>query len=417
MNAEIIAVGSEMLTPEKIDTNSLYLTDQLNNLGIEVVQKTIVGDDRERLRATIAGAMNRSEIVILTGGLGPTEDDLTREATAGALGRELSYHPEISDEIAARFKRMNRPMADNNKRQAMVIEGAEVLPNDRGSAPGQWIQISNSNGSGLTMMLLPGPPKELKAMFEKQCLPRLHKVVPPLVIRTLCLRVAGMAESDVDHQIAPIYTKYANPVTTILAGPSDIQIHLRCRCETEAEAQKLLQEVGGQIENVLGDRIYTRTGEELEDAVGTLLKERKATVCTAESCTGGLLAQRLTARSGSSDTFLGSIVSYAPDLKTYFLGVDPRSILLDGAVSESVARQMAVGVRHRITATYGISITGFAGPEGGTEANPVGTVYIGIASETDCEVKRFQFLGDRERVRALAAQTALDMLRRRLLRE
>ena len=220
MNAEIVAVGSEMLTEDKVDTNSLYLTGQLNTLGVEVVQKTIVGDDRTRLTAVISDALKRSEIVILSGGLGPTEDDVTRDAVAAALGVGQSFRQDVCDQISARFARMNRTMAEINKRQASVIDGAEVLPNENGTAPGQWISVQ-----GKILMLLPGPPKELKALFEQQCLSRLRTILPQQVIRTMHMRVAGMGESDVDQLIAPVYTKYANPVTTILAGAGDIQIH------------------------------------------------------------------------------------------------------------------------------------------------------------------------------------------------
>ena len=406
MNAEIIAVGSEMLTEDKVDTNSLYLTGQLNLLGVEVVQKTIVGDDRGRLTAVIADAAKRSEIVILSGGLGPTEDDVTRDAVAAALGRGQEFRQDVCDVIAARFTRLNRTMAENNKRQASVIDGADVLPNDRGTAPGQWL-----SEAGRIVMLLPGPPKELKAMFEQQCLPRLREILPALFIRTVHMRIAGMGESDVDQLIAPVYTKYLNPVTTILAGAGDIQLHLRARCATAEDADALLSEVTEQIVAVLGDRVYTRTGQLLEEAVIALLMERKETVAVAESCTGGLLSQRLTATPGSSKAFLGGFITYTEAMKTEMLGVPPGILETDGAVSEPVARAMAVGARERAGSTYALSVTGFAGPDGGTESNPVGTIYIALAHAGGCEVRRVRYLGDRARVRMLASQTALDMLR------
>lgn len=409
MDAEIIAVGSEMLTEDKVDTNSLYLTGQLNALGVEVVQKTIVGDDRVRLSAVIRDAIQRTGIVILSGGLGPTEDDVTRDAAASALGCEQSFRQELSDAIAARFARMNRKMAEINKRQAFVIDGADVLPNERGTAPGQWISMD-----GKTTILLPGPPKELKTMFERYCLPRLHQLLPVQAIRTLHLRVAGMGESDVDQLIAPVYTQYTNPATTILAGAGDIQILLRARCATAEEAEALIKEVGDQMEPILGDRIYTRTGQLLEEAVGCLLLERNETATVAESCTGGLLAQRMTSTPGSSSNFQGGFITYTPEMKTKVLGVDPDLLRNDGAVSEPVARSMADGARRVAGTTYALSVTGFAGPDGGTEENPVGTVYIGLAYPSGCDVRRVQFLGDRPRVRMLAAQTALDMLRRKL---
>ena len=409
MNAEIIAVGSEMLSEDKIDTNSLYLTGQLNLLGVEVVQKTIVGDDRDRLMAVISDALRRSGIVILSGGLGPTEDDVTRDSVAMALGCGQSFSQEISDGIAARFARMQRTMAENNKRQAFVIDGAEVLQNNRGTAPGQWIAAGSK-----IVMLLPGPPNELKAMFEEQCLPKLRQVLPALFIRTVHLRVSGMGESDVDQLVAPIYTKYANPVTTILAGGGDIQLNLRARCDSAAEAEALLEEVVGQIAAILGDRIYTRTGQLLEEVIIAALIERRETASVAESCTGGLLAQRLTSTSGSSKAFAGGFITYTEAMKTAVLNVPAALLEREGAVSEPVAEAMAKGARAIAGATYALSVTGFAGPDGGTEANPVGTVYIGLAYPAGCDVRRAQFLGDRARVRMLASQTALDMLRRKL---
>ncbi len=409
MNAEIVAVGSEMLTEDKVDTNSLYLTGQLNLLGVEVVQKAIVGDDRDRLAAVISDALRRSGMVILSGGLGPTEDDVTRDAVASALGCGQSFRQEISDGIAARFARMQRKMAENNKRQAFVIDGAEVMPNDRGTAPGQWIAAGSK-----IVMLLPGPPKELKAMFEQQCLPRLRAVLPALFIRTIHMRVSGMGESDVDQLIAPIYTKYTNPVTTILAGAGDIQLHLRARCDSAAQADALLEEVSVRIAAILGDRVYTRTGQLLEEVVIAALIERQENVSVAESCTGGLLAQRLTATPGSSKAFACGFITYTEAMKTAVLKVPAALLERDGAVSEPVAKAMAEGARALAGATYALSVTGFAGPDGGTEANPVGTVYIGLAYPAGCDVRRVQFLGDRSRVRMLASQTALDMLRRKL---
>src|SRR5216684_4428865 len=276
MQAEIIAVGSEMLTSQRVDTNSLYLTDRLNDLGVEVVTKCVVGDDRERLAGAIRRAVRDSRIVIITGGLGPTEDDVTRDAVALALDRPLRFHQEISDHLEQRFRQMGRKMSEVNKRQAFIIEGAEILPNDRGTAPGQWI-----DQAGASIILLPGPPHELKAMFTRQCLPRLERRVPKQAIRTLVMRVAGMPESDLDQLISPVYKKYENPVTTILAAAGDIQVHLRARCDIEKDALALLAEVAGPIELLLGDRVYSRNGEPLEVIVGEMLRQAHATLSVA----------------------------------------------------------------------------------------------------------------------------------------
>jgi nicotinamide-nucleotide amidase len=410
MNAEIIAVGSEMLTAGRIDTNSLYLTAKLNDLGVEVVAKSVIGDDRDRLAEAVRLAISRSPILILSGGLGPTEDDVTREAVAAALGRGLAYSAEIAEWLERRFAQAGRKMAEINRRQAFVIEGAAALPNDRGTAPGQWIEES-----GAVAMLLPGPPNELQAMFERQCLPRLAPIVPKLAIRTLFLRVAGMSESDLDQLISPVYSQYQNPVTTILAAAGDIQIHLRARCATEAEADALLAEVGGPIEQLLGDRLYSLQGEPLEVVVGALLRQRGATVSVAESCTGGMLGERFTSVPGSSDYFLGGFIAYANAMKTGVLGVPPATLEQFGPVSKETAEAMAIAARERTGSTYALSVTGLAGPQ--TEGPiPVGTVYVAVADAAGVHVAHRVFLGDRQRIRTFTAQMALDLLRRRMLK-
>jgi nicotinamide-nucleotide amidase len=409
MNAEIIAVGSELLTPQRIDTNSLYITQHLNALGVEVLMKSVVGDDRSRLAQQIHAALERVDVVVLTGGLGPTEDDVTRDAAAAALGRTQSFRQDVCDEIAARFARMQRPMAENNKRQAMIIDGAEVLPNPNGTAPGQWLRQD-----GKVAMLLPGPPREMKAMFSDQCLPRLAALLPVQVIRVRAYRVAGLGESDLDQIIAPIYMKFANPVTTVLADVGDIQVHLRARSDSEEQANALLEEVGAQIEAALGERLYTNDGQPLEAVVGRRLKERGETLSVAESCTGGLLAERITSIAGSSAYFRGGFLTYCDELKTALLGVDPRLLQAHTAVSEPVARAMAEGCRERSGSTYAVSVTGHAGPEGGTPENPVGTVFIGLAGPAGCRVVRIFSGGDRGRVRRMASQVALDTLRKTL---
>lgn len=409
MNAEIIAVGSEMLTPQRVDTNSLYLTAELNNLGVEVVMKSVIGDDRERLADAIRRAVSRHEIVILSGGLGPTEDDLTRESVAQALDRKLVFRPEIAESIEQRFLAMKRKMAEVNKRQAFVVEGADVLPNDRGTAPGQWVEES-----GAVVMLLPGPPHELKAMFERQCLPRLTRIVPRQAIRTVLLRVTGMSESDLDTLIAPVYKKYENPATTILAANGDLQVHLRARCATVEDADALLAEVAGPVELLLGDRVYSRTGDPLEAVVGEMLRKNGATVSVAESATGGMLGERITSVPGSSEYFAGGFITYTNAMKVDLLGVPPEVIERFGAVSKETAEAMAAGARRRTNSTYALSITGAAGP--GSDSAPVGTMYVGVADAAGATSFHRQFLGDRQRIRAFTCQMALDVLRRRIAR-
>ena len=405
-DAEIIAIGSELLTPQKVDTNSLYLTDQLNALGVEVVRKTVVGDERARLTGTILDAIARSQILVLTGGLGPTEDDLTRDAVASAIGRTLVFHQEICDLIEERFRRFNRKMVEINKRQAYIIEGAEILPNDRGTAPGQWIERD-----AVVLMLLPGPPSELKAMFERQCLPRLQKILPSQALRTRCFRVVGMPESDLDQLIAPVYTRYTNPATTILAVSGEIHIHLRARSPSAEAADAVLEEVAAQIEPLLGDRIYSRNGDSLEKVVGDLLRARHATLSVAESATGGLLGGRITSVPNSSDYFVGGFLTYSNEMKTRLLGVPQAMLDEHTAVSEPVAKAMAEGARSRTGSDYALSITGYAGPDG----EKVGRVFLGLAAPDGNEARHFQLPGDRERVRMFATNVALDLLRRKLL--
>ncbi len=404
-DAEIIAIGSELLTPQRVDTNSLFLTEELNSLGIEVTTKCIVGDDRDRLAETVRRAVRRSQIVILSGGLGPTEDDVTRDAVAQAIDRKLVFHTEIAAALEQRFIQMFRKMPEINKRQAFLIEGAEMLPNDRGTAPGQWIEEN-----GAWIMLLPGPPHELKAMFAKQCKPRLERRVPKQHIQTLVLRVAGMSESDLDQTIAPVYKKYENPVTTVLAHAGDIQVHLRARCSTDHEAAALLAEVGGKIDLLLGDRIYSRNSDPLEVVVGELLKKHHSTVAVAESMTGGGLADRISSTPGSSEYFLGGVVTYTKQMKINLLGVPPEF----QPVSREMAQAMAIAVRRKTGATYGISITGNAGPTADEGDAPVGMVYIGLADVNGAHVTERQFLGDRPRIRAFTGQMALDLLRKHI---
>ncbi len=410
-NAEIIAVGSELLAHDRLDTNSLFITEQLNALGVEVCRKQVVGDDRTRLTAAVGQALENAEIVILSGGLGPTEDDLTRDAVAAALGRELIFSEQILAWIEELFRQINRKMADINRRQAFLVEGAEPLPNPRGTAPGQWIDLGSR-----VVALLPGPPGELKPIFMNECVPRLEKLLPPQVIRTRFYRVAGMGESDLDALIAPVYTKVSNPATTILSGPSDIQVHLRARGRTAEQAETLLQAIAPRIEALLGDRIYSRNGDLLETVVGQMLRERGATLSVAESCTGGMLAQRITSIPGSSDYFSGGFLLYSNRMKTELAGVPAELIEQHTAVSEEVARAMAEGCRAKTGSSYAVSTTGEAGPESATGA-PVGTVFLGIASEQKTDARRISVPGGRERVRTLATQIALDFLRRRLMAE
>ena len=414
MNAEIIAIGSELLTPFRQDTNSLYLTEKLNQLGVEVVIKTIVGDSRPRLVSVAQHALFRSDIVIFMGGLGPTEDDLTREAVAEALDLELHRDEEILEKLKQRFAARGYKMTPNNFQQADVIAGAVVLPNPNGTAPGQWI-TGKYEGRDCLIILLPGPPFELRAMFDEQCFERLRTKLPPAYIATRILKVAMLGESLVDSRVAPIYKRYTDVQTTILAGAGDIQFNLFTRADSIEAAQQRVDDLAGEIEDELGDALYASKGESLEQIVGYYLQMRESTLAVAESCTGGLLADRVTSISGSSRYFLGGAVVYSNELKTAFADVPKTLLAKHGAVSREVAAALAEGIRKRCKATLGIGITGVAGPSGGSEQKPVGLVYHALASERDTQVEERNFPGDRKRVRWFASQMALDMVRRRLM--
>lgn len=410
MNAEIVAVGSEMLTAGRLDTNSLFITEHLNSLGIEVTAKHVIGDDRTRLVTAIRRGLEDADIVILSGGLGPTEDDLTRDAVAEAIGCSMSVDAGTLESIEQRFRTMKREMPAINRRQAMVLDGAQILRNDRGTAPGQWL-----TPEGKVVVLLPGPPSELKSMFTRECLPRLAKIAPPTAIHTSVLRVTGISESQLDQTIAPIYMGRANLVTTILAHEGDLQVRLRAQCATAEAARELSEEVADLAAAALGDHVYSRVDESLEVVIGRHLLAAGETLVVAESATGGGLAQRITSVPGSSAYFLGGYITYSKCMKTELLGVSAAMLAEFGAVSKETARAMAEGARNAAQADWAISITGNAGPSTDGDQAPVGTVYIGIAGPDGTTVThRVWPVNDRGRVRAFAAQAALDLLNRRL---
>jgi nicotinamide-nucleotide amidase len=412
--AEIIAVGSELLTPFRQDTNSLYLTAQLNDLGVEVRFKTIVGDVLRDIVRVSTTALSRADILIFSGGLGPTEDDLTREAVAETLGLPLQRDPEILQAIERRFAEHGWKMSANNVKQADVISGATVLPNANGTAPGQWIS-GRSDAKEKIIVLLPGPPHEMKALFESAVLQRLRARVPQQFIATRVLKITGMGESACDARVAPIYKRFTDVDTTILAAPGEIQLHLRTQASSLDDAQQRVDELVDKIEDELGDHVYSDNGDSLEQIVSYYLQMRSATLSVAESCTGGLVAERLTSISGSSRYFIGGAVVYSNDLKTQLADVPEDLIDVYGAVSEPVAKALAEGIRQRCGTTLGLGVTGVAGPTGGTAEKPVGLVFHALATENGTEVLKRQFPGDRARIRWFASQQALDMVRRKLM--
>jgi nicotinamide-nucleotide amidase len=414
VNAEIIAVGSEMLTPHRIDTNSLYLTEQLNLLGIDVVFKSIVGDNLRHLVAAAQHGLFRSDILVFSGGLGPTEDDLTREAVAEALGVSLRRDPEIIAKLEKRFADHGWKMTPNNAKQADVIEGATVLPNPNGTAPGQWLS-GEFEARERIVILLPGPPHEMKALFEQEVRDRLRAKVPPAHLFTRTLKVAMLGESAVDARVAPIYKRYPDVETTILAGAGEIELHFKTRAATLEAAQTRADEVADLVEVELDDAVYSRDGQSLEQIVGYWLQMRNATLSVAESCTGGLLAERITSIAGSSRYFVGGAVVYSNNLKAEFAGVPAEMIERHGAVSREVAAALAEGIRYRCESTLGVGVTGVAGPGGGSPEKPVGLVFHAVASDTGTEIVERNFPGDRKRIRRFASTMALDMVRRKLM--
>ncbi len=409
LNAEIIAIGSEMLTPFRTDTNSLWLTERLNAMGIDVKLKTVVGDDEARLEEAIRDAIKRSEIVISTGGLGPTEDDITRKIFARVLKRQLILEYAIIEKIRARFARRNMPMPEINARQALIIRDAQILENNNGTAPGMLITEGKC-----TVILLPGPPREMKPIFDASVAPVLKQRAGDMLIVRRCLSIFGLTESSTDELAAPIYTKYRNPSTTILFKDGQIELHLTAQARNEAEAESLLDELAGRLDEVLGEYVFSRRNETLEAVVGELLKLRGYTLATAESCTGGLLAGRITDAPGSSEYFLEGVVSYSNEAKVDLLRVPKSLIEEQGAVSEQVAGAMAAGIRKRAGSTFGVGVTGIAGPGGGSEEKPVGLVYIALADDSLTTARKFIFPGDRQFIRMLSVNAALDMIRRRI---
>ncbi|MGA3293705.1 MAG: competence/damage-inducible protein A [Candidatus Acidiferrales bacterium] len=410
MKAEIIAVGSELLTPYRLDTNSLFLTDELNKLGVRVAHKAVVGDAPDEMCLSFRHALERANVVVSSGGLGPTDDDRTRTTVAELLGRKLVRDEATFQKIEERFRRFGRAMPEINKRQALVIEGATVLPNPRGTAPGMWIEAQ-----GHILVLLPGVPNELRAMFEAEVKPRLARLGIQERLYTRELRIVGLFESEVEQRVSPLYAAYPETETTILATAGYIQLHPRMWSDDAKKAEATLDAITGRMTLALGENLFSTHGEPLEEVVARLLTENRATIAVAESCTGGMVAERLTNLPGSSAYFLGGVVCYSNELKTSLVGVPKEMIEAKGAVSSEVALALADGIRKRTGATIGVGVTGIAGPTGGTPEKPVGLVHIGIADKDGPREKSFRFPGDRDRIRHFATQNALDAVRRYFL--
>lgn len=408
--AVILAVGSELLGTDRLDTNSLRLAQVLEDHGVDLVGKAVVGDDEDRLTAAVEDAVSRAGLVLVTGGLGPTADDLTRPAVARALGREVFVDEDVVREIRDRFAAHGMTMPEVNRRQGQVIHGADVIPNRRGSAPGLRLTADDA-----TLFLFPGPPHELEGMIESHLIPWLAERGDGTRGEQRVLKLASTAESTVEEWLTPAYDEMGRHNLTVLASPGDIQVRFRARGDAETRARKL-DEMEARLRELLGEAVYGSGADAtLEGTVGELLRAAGKTVVTAESCTGGLLAERLTRVAGSSAWYLGSVVTYTNELKARLLGVSEDDLARHGAVSEPVARAMATGARELLGADYALAVTGIAGPGGGSDDKPVGTVHVALATPEDVRHYRVQFPGDRKGVRRRTAQFGLEALRRRLV--
>lgn len=413
--AEILAVGTELLMGQVINTNAAEIARMLAESGVGVYYQSVVGDNAERLAEAFISALSRADVVIACGGLGPTEDDLTRETLAEVVGRPLRRDEEWVGALEERFAHHHSgELPRNNLRQAMVPEGATLLPNSRGTAPGIYLHYEN-----VAVYLIPGPPHEMHAMMEEQVMPHLTEQLlrdgRSGVLLSRVLRVAGIGESRVAELLQDVLERQSNPTIAPLAGAGEVHLRVTARGAHAEEAEAMIDDTAAQIRSILGDAVYGEDDTDLPRSVGSMLVEQKHTVALAESCTGGLVGHRLTNVPGSSRFFLGGIVAYSYELKSSALGVDPAVIEREGAVSDEVARQMGRGARSVCGSDVAVAITGIAGPGGGTATKPVGLTYIAVVDDTGEAVQRHVFHGDRDGIKHRASQAALDMLRRRLL--
>jgi nicotinamide-nucleotide amidase len=410
MRASIVAVGSELLTPFRVDTNSLIITERLNAIGYDVRMKAVVGDDIADIASVFERAMTDADLVVMTGGLGPTDDDLTRDAVARVLGRTLEIDERIVEGLKERFARRGLRMTDNNRRQAMVPNGATVLANPNGSAPGLLLIHGHTE-----VVLLPGPPRELEPMLDALIRDRFATRTGGAALFRRVLRITGRPESEVDAIAQPIYSKWlTEPVpisTTILAALGQLELHLTASANNRTEADAALDRAASLLREVLGASVYSTDGRPLEAIVGEMLRERGLTVAAAESCSGGLLTSRLTDVPGSSAYVERGVVCYSNRAKVELLGVSEALIREHGAVSEPVARAMAEGIASRSGTDVGLAITGIAGPGGGTPDKPVGTVVVAVTVKGEMRVRTLKLFGGREMIKFQSAQAALNMLR------
>lgn len=415
MDAAIIAVGSELLGPTRLDTNSLKITAILERFGVSIVRKVVVGDDRGQIAAELRRSLDGADIVLITGGLGPTEDDCTKDAVADACSLTLEMDESILGEMRKRFEDRGMEMPEVNTRQARIFPGQRTLANPRGTAPGFHLNLSHGSGPR-HIWIFPGVPWELEGMLDRDLEPWLTSVFPsPAGVFRRSIKIAGLSESAVEQKLEPFYEIHPGEPVTILSTASDIQIHLRAEGSPD-DAYAKLTGLESELRDLFGERVYGVDNDDLECVVGRMLVARMATIATAESCTGGLLGSRITDVSGSSAYYLGGVVVYSRDAKQQQLGLAPDLIDQYGQVSEETSKSMATKVREIFGATYGIGITGVAGPTGGTKQKPVGTVHVAVATEDAVKHRHFVLPPPRERIKHLTTQIALDLLRVVMLR-
>ena len=413
MRGELIFVGTELLLGQIINTNAAYLGENLASLGVDLYHSSVVGDNLDRIKGAICTALARSDLILITGGLGPTFDDITREGIAAAIGRELVYDPQVMAEIEEHFKRVDHPILPIHRRQAYVFSsGCQVVPNPIGSAPGLII-----DAYGKWIIAMPGVPREMKRMCEDKIFAWIANKAGEGVIESRVMKVCGMGmgESTVANELQEIVDSLTNPTIAFLARPNEVSVRITAKASDSDEANKMLDTVAHRIREKLGENVFSESDQTMEQVVGSLLLGCHSTLAIAESCTGGLISDRVTDVPGSSEYFRGGVLAYSNQVKIDLLGVSSEDVNQHGAVSPPVAIQMAKGVKGLLKADYGIGITGIAGPTGATPQKPVGLVYMGLASPSEAYSREFRFSGDRAIIKRRASQMALDMLRRELL--
>lgn len=409
MNAEIIAVGTELLLGQIVNTNAQFLSQELSRLGINVYFQTVVGDNSMRLQETFENALSRADVIVLTGGLGPTKDDLTKETVAKTLGLELELHEESLRKIKGFFASIHREMSHNNEKQAYLPKGCNVLINDNGTAPGCLIEKN-----GKIVVMLPGPPQEMEPMFKASVYPYLRSKTTEIIYSKV-LRIFGIGESALEERLNDLIDRQSNPTIAPYAKQGEVTLRITAKCENEVQAEKMIQPIEDEIRNRLGIAVYGEGEESLEEVVSKLLLEKGVTLATAESCTGGLLGEKITRIPGISAVYLAGVITYSNEAKMKLLGVSEETLTLHGAVSSQTAKEMARGIRDSSNSDIGISITGIAGPGGGTEEKPIGLVYVGMSTREKCWYKELRLAGSRQRIRNMTTMYALDTIRRYLL--